>query len=63
MTTPAALAGQFAIGGELTINRLGFGAMRITGEGIFGPPADREEALRTLRRIPQLGINFPMTGW
>ncbi|HEV7275529.1 MAG TPA: aldo/keto reductase [Devosiaceae bacterium] len=58
MTTPAALAGQFAIGGELSINRLGFGAMRITGKGIYGPPADREEALRTLRRVPQLGINF-----
>lgn len=58
MTRPAALAGQFAIGGELEINRLGFGAMRITGEGIFGPPADREEALRTLRRLPELGINL-----
>lgn len=59
MSTPnAALSGTFAIGGDLTVNRLGFGAMRITGPGIFGPPADRAEALRTLRRVPELGINF-----
>ncbi len=46
------------IGGELEINRLGYGAMRITGKGIWGPPADREEALRTLRRLPELGVDF-----
>jgi aryl-alcohol dehydrogenase-like predicted oxidoreductase len=59
MATPnAAQAGTFTIGGDLTVNRLGFGAMRITGRGIFGPPADRDECLRVLRRLPELGINF-----
>jgi pyridoxine 4-dehydrogenase len=55
---PAAQAGQYRIGGELTINRLGFGAMRITGKGVWGPPRDREEAIRVLRRAIELGINF-----
>ncbi len=54
----AAHAGTFNIGGELPIHRLGFGAMRITGPGIWGEPADRPEALRTLRRLPELGVNF-----
>ncbi|EOX6785748.1 aldo/keto reductase [Pseudomonas aeruginosa] len=54
----ARLSGQFAIGGDITINRLGYGAMRITGRGIWGPPADRGEALRVLRRLPDLGVNF-----
>lgn len=59
MPTPnAAAAGTFSIGGDLTVNRLGFGAMRITGKGIWGPPADRDEALRVLLRLPELGINF-----
>ncbi|GBF05435.1 aldo/keto reductase [Deinococcus aerius] len=58
-TTPnAAQSGTFRIGGELTVNRLGFGAMRVTGEGIWGDPADRQEALATLRRLPELGVNF-----
>ena len=48
----------FRIGGELEIRRLGYGAMRITGKGIFGPPADREGALATLRRLPELGVDF-----
>jgi aryl-alcohol dehydrogenase-like predicted oxidoreductase len=48
----------FRIGGEITINRLGFGAMRITGPGIWGEPADRAESLRVLRRLPELGVNF-----
>ena len=48
----------FRIGGELEINRLGFGAMRITGKGIWGPPADRAGALATLRRLPALGVDF-----
>ena len=51
-------ARTFRIGGELEINRLGFGAMRITGKGIWGPPEDREGALATLRRLPELGIDF-----
>jgi pyridoxine 4-dehydrogenase len=59
MTTPdAAPSGTFKIGGVLTVNRLGFGAMRITGKGIWGEPSDRAEALRTLHRLPALGVNF-----
>jgi pyridoxine 4-dehydrogenase len=54
----AALAGTFRIRGDLEVVRLGFGSMRITGSGIWGPPANPEEALRTLRRLPELGINF-----
>jgi aryl-alcohol dehydrogenase-like predicted oxidoreductase len=49
---------DFQIGGEISVNRLGFGAMQITGAGVWGPPRDRAEALRVLRRLPQLGINF-----
>ena len=56
--TSAARAGTFSIGGKLAIHRLGFGAMRITGRGIWGEPADRAEALRTVRRLPDLGVNF-----
>lgn len=48
----------FRIGGDLEINRLGFGAMRITGSGVWGPPENREEALRVLRALPGLGVNF-----
>ncbi|WP_420994192.1 aldo/keto reductase [Cupriavidus sp. 30B13] len=48
----------FLIGGDLPVNRLGFGAMRITGDGIWGEPRDRAEAIRTLRRLPALGVNF-----
>jgi pyridoxine 4-dehydrogenase len=55
---PARQAGEFAIGGELRVARLGFGAMRITGKGIWGPPADRAEAIGVLRRAIELGINF-----
>ncbi|MBZ9603660.1 aldo/keto reductase [Phyllobacterium chamaecytisi] len=54
----AALSGTFRIGGDIEINRLGFGAMRITGPGIWGEPADRAEAIRTLKRLPELGVNF-----
>ncbi|MFB9295575.1 aldo/keto reductase [Persicitalea jodogahamensis] len=57
-TLSAASSGQFNIGNDLTINRLGFGAMRITGSGIWGPPDNRREALRVLRRLPELGVNF-----
>jgi pyridoxine 4-dehydrogenase len=55
---PAAQAGTVTLGGDLTINRMGYGAMRITGKGIWGPPADREGALATLRRAVELGVNF-----
>src|ERR1700736_5394387 len=57
-TINAALAGTIDIGGDLPVNRFGFGAMRITGEGIWGEPADREESKRVLRRALELGINF-----
>lgn len=54
----ASRSGTFRLGGDLGINRLGFGAMRITGQGIWGPPADHDEAIRTLKRLPELGVNF-----
>lgn len=57
-TLSAKLSGQFSIGGDLTVHRLGFGAMRVTGDGIWGEPADPAEAKRTLKRVPELGIDF-----
>jgi aryl-alcohol dehydrogenase-like predicted oxidoreductase len=54
----ASKSGSFKIGGDLAVHRLGFGAMRITGDGIWGPPADPDEARRTLRKLPELGVNF-----
>jgi aryl-alcohol dehydrogenase-like predicted oxidoreductase len=51
-------SGTFSVGGETSIHRLGFGSMRLTGPGIWGPPANRAEALRTLRRLPDLAVNF-----
>jgi len=57
-TLSAAAAGSFAIGGDLHVNRLGFGAMRITGPGIWGPPSDRGNALAVLRRAVELGVNI-----
>jgi aryl-alcohol dehydrogenase-like predicted oxidoreductase len=48
----------FAIGGQITVNRLGFGAMQITGRGVWGQPRDKAEAIRVLKRLPGLGINF-----
>ena len=56
-TVTAALAGTIDIGGDLPVNRFGFGAMRLTGPGIWGEPADREESKRVLRRAVELGIN------
>jgi pyridoxine 4-dehydrogenase len=55
---PAAAAGTIDVGGDLTVNRLGFGAMRITGRGVWGDPPDREEAKAVLRRVVELGVNF-----
>jgi pyridoxine 4-dehydrogenase len=55
---PAGLSGTFSLGGELAVRRLGFGAMRLTGEGIWGPPKDPDSALRVLRRSVELGVNF-----
>jgi pyridoxine 4-dehydrogenase len=54
----ASLSGTFQIGGELAVHRLGFGAMRITGSGVWGEPSDRAEALRVLRKLPDLNVNF-----
>jgi len=48
----------FAVGGDLHVNRLGYGAMRITGKGIWGPPDNRDEAIRVLKRAVELGVNF-----
>src|ERR1700685_3876656 len=55
MSTPAK---TFKIGGDLEVNRLGYGAMRLTGEGIWGEPKDPEEAKRVLKRAVELGVNF-----
>jgi aryl-alcohol dehydrogenase-like predicted oxidoreductase len=57
-TQPVAASSTFALGGDLTVHRLGFGAMRITGKGIWGPPADHDEAVRVLRRAVELGVDF-----
>jgi pyridoxine 4-dehydrogenase len=57
-TTANQIQDTFTIGGDLTVNRMGYGAMRITGEGIWGPPKDRDECIRVLKRAVELGINF-----
>jgi len=57
-TVNAGAGGTFAIGGDLTVNRMGYGAMRITGEGIWGEPKDAEGAKKVLRRAVELGVNF-----
>lgn len=54
----AAKSGSFEIGGDISIHRLGFGAMRIAGPGVWGPPEDPAEAILTLARLPELGVNF-----
>src|SRR6266403_23661 len=54
----ASLAGNISLGGEISVHRLGFGAMRLTGDGIWGPPKDRKGALAVLRRAVELGIKF-----
>jgi len=56
--TLASASGTFTLGGDLTVNRLGFGAMRLTGKGVWGPPTDRDECVRVLRRAAELGVNF-----
>ena len=58
LATLAGRAGEFSIGKDLRVTRLGFGSMRLTGKGIWGPPADRSEAIDVLRRAVELGINF-----
>src|SRR3984893_8254322 len=58
ISLPAAASGAVSLGGELTVNRLGFGAMRITGDGVWGPPKDPAAAIAVLRRAVELGVNF-----
>jgi pyridoxine 4-dehydrogenase len=58
MAPNASSSGTFHLGGDLPVHRLGFGAMRITGPGVWGPPADRAEAIATLRRAVDLGVNL-----
>src|SRR3979490_2516328 len=58
ISLPAAASGTLSLGGKLTVNRLGFGAMRITGDGVWGPPQDRAGAIAVLRRAVELGVNF-----
>jgi len=58
MNINAAASGTFALGGDLQVNRLGFGAMRITGKGIWGPPRDHDEAIRVLQRAVEMGVNL-----
>ena len=55
---PASAAGQFALGGDLTVNRLGFGTMQLTGAGVWGEPGDPDEAVRVLQHAIELGVNF-----
>lgn len=55
---PAVQAGTITLGGDLTVNRMAYGAMRLTGDGIWGPPKDHDEAIRVLKRCLDLGINF-----
>src|SRR5437879_13177685 len=55
---PAEASGTLTIGGDLKVYRLGFGAMRLTGPGIWGPPANKQEAIAVLRRALELGINL-----
>ncbi len=58
LTPDAAASGTFTLGGDLTVNRMGFGAMRITGKGIWGDPKDPDESKRVLKRALELGVNF-----
>ncbi|WP_299707945.1 aldo/keto reductase [uncultured Pontibacter sp.] len=58
MAETTSFSKTYTIGGDLTVNRMGYGAMRITGEGIWGPPKDKDEAIRVLQRTVELGINF-----
>src|SRR4051794_14814620 len=57
-TIDAKASGVFELGGDLPVNRLGFGAMRITGQGVWGEPRNPEESIKVLRRLPDIGVNF-----
>ncbi len=58
MATTATSSGTFKIGGDLEVTRLGYGAMRITGDGIWGPPPDHDKAIEVLKKLPDLGVDF-----
>ena len=58
MATTATSSGTFKIGGDLEVTRLGYGAMRITGDGIWGPPKDHDKAIEVLEKLPELGVDF-----
>src|SRR3954452_4103507 len=58
MATTATSSGTFKIGGALEVTRLGYGAMRITGDGIWGPPKDHDKAIEVLKKLPDLGVDF-----
>jgi aryl-alcohol dehydrogenase-like predicted oxidoreductase len=58
MTTPAEASGSLTLGGDLPVRRLGYGAMQLTGQGIWGPPNDHDECVRVLRRAVELGVTF-----
>jgi len=58
MSATATSAGTFKLGGDIEVTRLGFGAMRITGDGIWGPPKDRDAAIAVLKRLPELGVDL-----
>ena len=58
MATTATSSGTFKIGGDLEVTRLGYGAMRITGDGIWGPPEDHDKAIEVLKKLPDLGVDF-----
>lgn len=57
MSATANSAGAFGIGGDHEVTRLGYGAMRITGDGIWGPPKDHDAAIAVLKRLPELGVD------
>src|SRR3954453_23000015 len=58
MSATATSAGSLKIGGDLEVTRLGYGAMRITGDGIWGPPKDHDAAIAVLKRLPEIGVDF-----
>jgi pyridoxine 4-dehydrogenase len=58
INVPAAAAGTISLGGDLTVNRMAFGAMRLTGAGVWGPPENPQQAVRVLQRAVELGVNF-----
>src|SRR3954454_4954713 len=58
MTNPGQASGTVTLGGDLTVNRLGYGAMQLTGKGIWGPPEDHDECIRVLRRAVELDVTF-----